>query len=177
MMLLWTIQHRAAYLQLLENGIMRADEHHLFCEDDFLHAYKWIAGQMSERIGQPPKDVYYPVWAWYQWEGIRKRPDMRSHRRWTKKGEPIVLLTIDVPDKDVLLSDFGMWHCVLSNVYLPLSEEDDVDHTEAEKVSSWNRIFQIDTQTHYWDTPKSTQATFWELRQEWVLKAERFISA
>ena len=27
----------------------------------------------------PPNDVIYPVWAWYQWEGVRKRPDMRTH--------------------------------------------------------------------------------------------------
>lgn len=177
-MLLWTIQHRAAYERLLKTGIMRADEHHLFCGDDFPHAYQWIADQMSKRIGQPPRDVHYPVWAWYQWEGIRKRPDMRSHRRYTPRGEPIVLLTIDVPDTEVMLSDFDMWHFVLSDDYLPLSEEDErLDFTQEEKLISWNHIFEIDTRTQYWDTPKSTQATFWELRQEWILKCEHFISS
>lgn len=177
-MLLWTIQHKAAYEHLLTNGALRADERHLFCEDDFRFAYQWISGQMLQRIGTPPDNVDYPVWAWYQWEGVRKRLDMRSHRKWTKKGAPIVLLTIDIPENLVLLSDFDMWHCVLNQSYLPLSEKDDSENpTTEEIVKSWDKIFLTEIQTSYWNTPKSTQATFWELRKEWVLKAEHFISS
>ena len=41
---------------------------------------------------------------------------MRAHgRNWGEKGTPIVLLTIDVPDNLVLLSDFDYWHCVLND--------------------------------------------------------------
>lgn len=177
-MLLWTIQHKNAYETLLETGTLRADEKYLFCEDDFLYAYQWISDQMKEHVGLPPVGIQYPVWAWYQWEGMRKRLDMRSHRKWTKKGTPIVLLTIDVPDDLVLLSDFDMWHFVLSNSYLPLSEDDEIENpTNDEKIESWNKIFQIDVQTDYWNTPNSTQATFWELKKEWVLKAEHFLSS
>lgn len=177
-MLLWTIQHKSAYEKLIETSTLQANEHNLFFEDDFLDAYRWLSEQMKQRIGNPPDSVQYPVWAWYQWEGVHKRLDMRSHRKWTEKGTPIVLLTIDVPDNLVLLSDFDMWHCVLNQSYLPLTEEDEIDNpTVSETVKSWNKIFQIDVQTEYWNTPKSTQATFWELRSEWVLKAEHFISS
>lgn len=177
-MLLWTIQNKIAYDHLLTNGVLRADEQHLFCEDNLLYAYQWISVQMLQRIGNPPVNVNYPVWAWYKWEGVRKRLDMRSHRCWTEKGIPIVLLTIDVPDNLVLLSDFNMWHHVLNDSYLPLSEEDEIENpTTTEKLESWNKIFQIDVQTAYWNTPKTTQATFWELQKEWVLKAEHFISS
>lgn len=177
-MILWTIQHKAAYDKMLFTGTLRADEDHLFCQDDLLFAYSWMTKQMQKRIGDPPEGVRFPVWAYYQWEGIRKRPDMRSHRRWGEKDQPIVLLTIDVPDNRVLLSDFDMWHSVLNNSYLPLSEADDIDNpTEADKMKSWERIFNIDSTTEYWDVPKSTQATFWELKREWVKKTEHFISA
>jgi len=177
-MLLWTIQHKIAYEILIQTGRLRADEKHLFCGNDFLHAYQWISEQMKEHIGLPPEEIHYPVWAWYQWESVRKRLDMRSHRRWTTKGTPIVLLTIDVPDNLVLLSDFDMWHCVLNTSYLPLSKEDEIENsTTAEKTESWKKIFQIDVQTDYWNTTKSTQATFWELKKEWVLKAEHFLSS
>lgn len=177
-MLLWTIQHQTAYEKMLETGKLQADDRYLFCKDDMLYAYQWIAKEMLERIGAPPPNVHYPIWAWYQWEGMRKRLDMRSHRNWTKKGTPIVLLTIDVPINFVLLSDFDMWHFVLNQSYLPLSKEEDIeDPTTTQILESWNKIFLTDIQTSYWDTPKSTQATFWELRSEWVLKAEHFISS
>lgn len=46
-----------------------------------------MANQMKMRIGNAPEGVTFPVWAWYQWEGKRKRPDMRIHgRSWSKKG-------------------------------------------------------------------------------------------
>lgn len=177
-MILWTIQHKNAYDKMLLTGSLRADEGHLFCQDDFPSAYDWMVEQMRRRIGEPPEGVHFPVWAWYQWEGMRRRPDMRSHRRWGKKGQPIVLLTIDVPNDMVLLSDFDMWHCVLNDSYLPLAESDDIDNpTEEVKRKSWERIFNVDIITAYWDFPKWTQATFWELKREWVKKAEYFVSA
>lgn len=176
-MILWTIQHKATYDAMLESGVLRANEEHLFCQDDFRFPYDWIAEQMRRRIGPAPAGVSYPVWAWYQWEGVRKRLDMRTHRRWTTKGTPIVLLTIDVPDALVLLSDFDTWHIILSDGYLPLWDSDDrEEYTEEEKIRSWENVFCWTEITDLWDAQKTTQATFWELKREWVIKAEHFIS-
>ena len=51
---------------------------------------------------------------------------MRSFgRRWAAKGTPITLITAEIPDHKVLLSDFDMWHIVLNNAYLALTEEED----------------------------------------------------
>ena len=36
-------------------------------------------------------------------------------RNWGEKGTPVVLLTIEIPDNLVLLSDFDYWHCVLND--------------------------------------------------------------
>ena len=65
-----------------------------------------LLNHMKKRIWIPPDNVKYPVLAWYQWEGVRKRLDMRTHRYSGEKGTPVVLLTIDVPDDMVLLSEF-----------------------------------------------------------------------
>ena len=177
-MLLWSIQHLGAYEELLKTGTLRANEEYMICPDVFLKPYEWIAAQMNKRIGPPPKGVRFPIWAFYQWEGQRKRLDMRTHRRWGKAGTPIVLLTIDVPDELVLLSNFDMWHCVLNQSLCPIAEEDDIEEPTQEEIeNSWNNIFSIDADAPYWDTPKTTQATFWELRREWVIKAEHFVSA
>ena len=103
---------------------------------------------------------------------------MRTHRYGGERGTPIVLLSIDVPDNRVLLSDFDMWHVILNDGYLPLYGKDDIeDPSEDEKLKSWENVFCVDIETDWWNAPKSTQATFWELKKEWVLKAEHFVLA
>ena len=177
-MLLWTIQHKAAYDILLKTDRLIADEKYLLFDGQFRSSYDWLVEQMKKRIGMPPDDVKYPVWAWYQWEGARKRLDMRTHRYGGEMGTPIVLLSIDVPDNMVLLSDFDMWHVILNDGYLPLYGKDDIeDPSEDEKLKSWENVFCVDIETDWWNAPKSTQATFWELKKEWVLKVEHFVLA
>lgn len=119
-MKLWTIQHKAAYEEMLRTGVLRANPKYILHEF-FRESYEWMAAQMKKRIGTPPEGVDLPVWAWYQWEGKRKRPDMRGHVRTSDKGVPIVLLSLDVPDEHVLLSDFD---CDRGDV-LGLSIKDD----------------------------------------------------
>lgn len=176
-MILWTIQHKNAYENMMKNGRSVADETSMYIPDIIGEAYIWMANKMKEFIGDPPESVRFPVWAWYQWEGLRKRPDMRSHRFYGEKGTPIVLLTVEVPDEKVVLSDFDMWHCILNDDYLPLTVSDDKDEfTNDEKIFSWNNVFKYDIETDLWNTPKSTQATMWEIKKEWVLKVEHFVS-
>lgn len=176
-MILWTIQHKSAYENMMETGRLIANESFMYIPDIIGNAYLWLANRMKEFIGDPPEGVRFPVWAWYQWEGLRKRPDMRSHRFYGEKRTPIVLLTVEVPDEKVVLSDFDMWHCILNDDYLPLTIAEDKDEfTNDEKILSWNNVFKYDIETDFWNTPKSTQATLWEIKKEWVLNAEHFVS-
>lgn len=177
-MILWTIQHKNVYEKMKERGFIRADERYLIFDGLFKKSYLWMAEQMRKRIGEAPEGVIFPIWAWYQWEGKRKRLDMRQHSwGWGKKGTPIVLLTIDVPEDCVLLSDFDYWHVVLSDgdIIFPYSETK--VYSQAEKQRSWENIFDIscsyDEEEH---ELLSTQATLWEIKQEWVVKAEEFQS-
>lgn len=176
-MILWTIQHLKAYEKMCITGTLRADNKSSSIDENFEKAYCWMAERMEEKIGPAPSGVKFPVWAWYQWEGKRKRPDMRSHGRWCEKGTPIVLLTIDVPNDHILLSDFDYWHCVLNDCELIIPYSDQVSYSEKEKRDSWENIFDI---TCSFDKEKheklSTQATLWEIKKEWVNKVEYFIS-
>ncbi|HPY83634.1 MAG TPA: DUF3841 domain-containing protein [Ruminococcus flavefaciens] len=201
-MVLWTIQTEEAYQQLIQTGRLYGDIQHI--DEDFIFAYDWLANEMIKRIGNPPTDVKYPVWAWYQCQGKRKKPDLR-HSGYSEKGTPLVLLTVDIDEKDVLLSDFDDWHCVLNYFYLALNEkEDDLFHSryaeEGYKITdlnnfaltspcleecrkqieqSWQLIFDLNRNEPDWDTPldkKSIQATFWELKKENVLKVQHFLA-
>jgi hypothetical protein len=176
-MVLWTIQHLKSYEKMRECGTLRADREHLLFDGAFIDAYRWMSEKMTEKIGAAPAGTEFPVWAWYQWEGKRKRPDMRSHGRWGEKGTSIVLLTIDAPEEAVLLSDFDYWHCVLNDGDLIFPYSDTASYSEQEKRESWDKIFDItcsfDGEEH---ATLSTQATLWEVKREWVKKAEHFIS-
>ncbi len=175
-MILWSVQHRAAYEELLKTGTLRANEDFIW-KDVFQKSYHWMCRQMKERIGESPKGVRYPVWAWYQYEGKRKRPSMRKLRkRYGNPGTPLVVLTIDVPDDNVLLSDFGYWHHVLNDVHMVFPFDVDVHYPQDVKEKSWENIFDITCSFDDGETTViSTQATMWEIKKEWVQKVKYFV--
>lgn len=140
-MILWTIQNAIVYEKMNQTGVLRADKEYIV-DDFFLDSYLWMSGQVKKRISNPPNGVTLPVWAWYQWEGKRKRPDMRVHgRNWGEKGAPIVLLTIDVPENQVLLSDFDSWHYVLNNLEIADPDDEEAESSKEKKQHSWEKIF------------------------------------
>ena len=182
---LWTIQHENAYREFEKTGVLRADEEHLFCEDDFRFAYDWLAQEMTIRVGPPPPNVRYPVWAWYQWEGKQKRRDLRCSG-YAFRGTPMVQIEFEADTKSFLLSDFDTWHIVLANQFVSNSEyEWDLFYKQTLKPhqediqSSWGRIFDLTRYTPGWDCKpdkKSIQATLWQVEMSQVRKVEHFIA-
>lgn len=145
---------------------------------------------MKERIGKPPEGVSYPVWAWYMWEGARKKPDLRRER-WGNgwKGDRFACMEIDVPDDRVVLSDFDVWSIILLHGLIADSEEE-VDRLDEEYDSlpqeekkkyrehNWKIAFDLTYVDNGWmHRGDSIQATFWELRKEDIRKVWFFTSA
>ena len=145
---------------------------------------------MIKRIGERPSGVEYSVWAWFQWTEKRKKPDLRNER-WGNgwKGERFVLMEIEIPDKDVLLSDFDAWSIILVTGLLSNTEEEDrlleskyssLSEIEQKKMKSqnWEGVFDISKVNNEWMRKgESIQATFWELRKEQVKKVKMFVAA
>ena len=180
---LWTLQHEEAYRKMLETGTLRADSEHLFCGEELRHAYDWMAAEMKNRIGKAPEGVNYPVWAWHQWEGKKKRMDLRK-AGYADRGTPMVQIEFEADADSVLLSDFDDWHHVLGHMYVADSEEE-LNHyyslSEAEKADllkeSWNKIFELNKHTPGWDSPpeqKSIQAVLWEITPSQIIMVEHF---
>lgn len=200
-MKLWTIQHEEAYHEFERTGVLRANNDYLFCEDDFRYAYDWIAQQMVEKVGAPPDaEIKYPIWAWYKWEGKRKRRDLRCSG-YGNRGTPMVQIEFEASDNTVLLSDFDDWHLVMAYHYIPDSEEDydrfykehepesrlpwgmGQDNTDpriqpmlADIRSSWWKVF--DLGYNGWCSSKPgreyIQATLWQITRDQVRKVEHF---
>lgn len=196
MVQLWTIQTEAAWQSLNHHG-------HLRCRDedadrDFLPAYLWMASQMNARIGTPPSGVSFPIWAWCQYDGERrKRPDLRSFGH-LPTGTCGYRVEFTLGDDAVLLSDFELWHYVLIYWYLPKSEKDaddferrqgtlrcSWDHPAKDPLidrqirKSWERIFHLDWSDEYVASvrsEKSIQATLWQLELSQVVSVDRFVA-
>ena len=188
-MILWTIQPVDVYELIQDTGVYRCD----FSKSgmsDWREKYDWLVREMKDRIGDPPDGVTYPVWAWYMWEGERKKPDLRR-ARWRNgwKGERFACMEIDIPEEDVLLSDFDSWGIILLHELLCDSEEEEIqlereynNLPEEERTSfrdkNWERAFELSYLDNDWiHRGDSIQATFWELRKDDIRKVRFFTSA
>lgn len=197
-MTLWTIQSIEAWQVLKASRILSCNNQ--LIEKEFFEAYVWMAQQMEKRIPFPRPGNALPLWAWYQWDGERrKRPDLRSSGH-LPRGERGVRIEFQIRDDWVLLSDFDLWHYVLNYWYLPQSLADEElfemklaehglsfydtkplpDPTFHDAIrQSWERIFDLECEVDDFVYPKekkSIQATFWELRLEDVRRVDKFIA-
>ena len=73
-MTLWTTQGIAIYHQLQKAGIAWCNKPIWGDERAFLIAYRWMAGQMRQRIDFPPvQGIVFPMWGWYQYISSKDR--------------------------------------------------------------------------------------------------------
>ena len=197
-MKLWTIQPVCWYNILFEKNVIAGDIRYI--EPDFIPAYNWLVQQMIERIGNKPDNVQYPIWAWYHYlNEKKKKPDLRNSH-FGQKGGKSVLIEIEKNEKDVLLSDFTLWHHPLGlPYYIGDTEEDTLDfeselenlgydtrlsETLPEKyqkkiIQSWEKIFDMNFDDPYFAnlfSEKSIQATFWQLNLSEVVSVRYFTS-
>ena len=187
-MLLWTMQPVEVYDALKKNGVYRCDitKSDYASYEQFTDAYDWMKEQLTDRCGNP-KHIKDMVWAWHTYDGKHKKPDLR-HTGFGKKGEKEVCLEIDIPDNEVLLSDFDEWHNVLNRWFCDNSQnEEEWEHIQEEldnlpgdvrdkKIrESWQRIFDIKQYKTDWrSNGYYVQAVFWELKLEQIKKVQYF---
>lgn len=194
MMRLWTIQGVEIYEQLQRDGGAYCTTPTWGDDDEFMRAYRWMAEQIRQRIGEPSiKDIKYPMWAWYQYNSAKSnKPPRSSHD--INEGLS-VYMEIEIPDNDVLLSDFVNWHNVLNQWPITnwkrIVKKTDLLEKEAGKslgfddypvdirkeiVKSWEAIFDLDRRDNEVGRKnkrnRSIQATFWMLKPENVLSVE-----
>lgn len=191
-MTIWTIQPAAVYEELKERRILHTDIsrsslYHMedvgVMDNPFQKGYGWLAKRMEEKIGKPEK-ASYPWWAWYKRHGKHKKPDLRE-AGYAEKGERCVCLELEIPDNEVVLSDFDLWWFCIFDRWFPGNVDDkelnereerfkclDKDEQERLKLESWETVF--DTEPDQYGRGSWVQATFWELRFSDVKKVVFF---
>ena len=181
-MILWTIQPLKVYNSIINGTIYKSDGRYI--NKNFKQPYSWMTEKMKEKIGKPPKGTRYPIWAWYKYDSKRKKPDLRNCG-FGKQGEKMVCIEIDIPDNEVLLSDFDAWHFVLNNCYYDFKCKNEEQFNETYKwieslpkeekqkeiEKSWDNIFNITEDNGEWSKNGHwVQATFWTLKRENIKK-------
>lgn len=194
-MKLWTIQTKEFYDVLQKNGVVYCDRESCFCKE-YREMYDWMANEMRKYIGNPSiPEVRYPIWAWYQYTSRKKPKPPVSPKMLASDQEEGVILEIEIPDDEVLLSDFGLWHVPLNGH--PISDdknlmyrfkaframqggscdfEDYPEELQHDIMLIWSAIFDLRTKLGKWIAKamwnRSIQACFWVLKLEQVIKVD-----
>lgn len=187
-MRVWTIQLEDVYDIVMKEGCYRCDGRYV--DKYFKPAYQWLTKEMRHRIKKPNFRITYPIWAWHIWNDKNKKPDLRSSS-FAKRGTKMVCLELEIPDNEILLSDFNAWHFVLNNWYYnPNCDCEEIWDKDDEYLStlspnqrqemitdSWQHIFSIQKKNSDWFGRELwVQGTFWEIKKEYIKKATFFIA-
>lgn len=183
-MIVWTMQPLAAIDQIRETGVFRCEPQrswNLTKADSLKDIYGWLTERMQQKIGHEPEGVVSPVWAWHTWNFERKSPDPES-AAFLRRDTPRVLMTLDIPEQSLVLTDFDAWQNVMMHMIVPnaVNEKEFQALTdrletltgaalEAEIRQSWENVFLIDrVDNEYLTRGRYIQATFWEIRADYI---------
>ena len=95
--------------------------------------------------GNGEKLPLFPFWGWYLIGGKNTPPDssyafdsgnQRSSLDWNQNSDKTMLVTLDIPEEYVLLSDINAWYCVLEG--RPCYEYED-EETEERLLADCNK--------------------------------------
>lgn len=109
-MILYTIQPEHIFLEFQQTGILKA-HNDIICHKSFENSYRWMENIMETKLGEKYR---HPVWAWYKYNG-KNNVDLRF-RAHLPKGEIGYKIEFEIPDNEVILSDFTSWHLVLMGI-------------------------------------------------------------
>lgn len=116
-----TFQTLAAYESLINNGYLIADEKYINVKK-YGAAYDWIVSKMHER--NIPETEKYPLWAWYKCGKFKCPTKNTMLGYFGAEQEVVVKIVFEKNDNEVLLTDYKLYHFLLTNAYLPSNLED-----------------------------------------------------
>jgi hypothetical protein len=205
-MRLYSIQPLAVYDLLCHEGQFHSrplaypNSNLSYYRDDFAFvlAYEWLMTKMTALgLPRPAPDVY-PIWAFFQWYGVaRPKPDLRccGLKDWGR-SERKVLLTLEIPANQVLLSDYYGWLNCINYGHAGTNRESQAffrrfdraggqrrwdqplaEPWHQELLTSWDRVLDLETSRRQAGIKKADhaiQATFWAVTAEQVKAAVAF---
>jgi len=198
-MLIWSWQGSECG-DVLESGkVWHCDAERASWGDFFDYCYDWMASEMVKRVGRPPTGVRWPIWGWARYEFVDGACPKDDDEMVDPSVEgDYVRLLLDVPDDLVLLSDEDAWGSILNGFpvappewslvtdegvlnklldeLIDMKKDFDAVAPPDEILRTWPRVFdtrKVESSIGNWHG-RYVQATFWEIRPEWVIRVQRF---
>ncbi|QWU14346.1 protein of unknown function [Paenibacillus sophorae] len=165
----WTLKTEEVWNEFKKLGYIEGSEEYALYPEE----YKWMMQQMALRL--PEYNGEYPVWLWL------KKPDMRSTSHF-ESGTKCVRLTVELDEKDVLISDFENWHMVLNDSFNADSEDEYEAFYRGElsitKEESWERIFDLNRNinSNWSGTGEWLQGVTGRITLDKINKVEHFVA-
>ena len=176
----WTKQHIRVWEQLQQEGIYHARRTGILHNEDtqlMIETYDWLAAHIPN-AAEKPSGAEYPIW-------------LAFSRAGTMLPTPnTVLLELEIDPAMITHINIHKWGTILNCCYIPADAQDARRHSQLLKDygisdakacmtpfypqikreirESWMRLFDDSIQL---DNPE-TYGTIWEVRKEWVRKAE-----
>jgi hypothetical protein len=161
--------------------------------------YNWIKRQVSARLAPAPSPKMYPIKVHIQLEG-KKSPDLRTIRHWPYSlNSRMTLVTITIPDEELLLADEKLWFYVVNHWYIPKNEKDANRHENAftpsclydrrrsrntrfqdEVTTSWERIFDLTIKGGFITSPRGKKSIIgwtWKISRSNIIRIRSFKGA
>jgi len=179
----WTRQDKRVLEVLKTEGTYRCksnyiDEKMENFSDYYKKLYQWYSHKAKEIVPKPDASIEYPVW-------VSIDEDLQLQHT-----EGTVILVMEVPAEQVLITDMEKWGYVVNFFYLPYDHEDADAHDKELKrfgigdeaslimgdkgnfypllkrkiEQSWNRLFEPYKISDY------RQGTLWEIKSEWIVE-------
>lgn len=149
----YTIQKRCTWNKWKKQGYLEAYDTNF--DDFFEPSYKWMMKQMEKRLPNYKGEI--PIWLWI------KKPSF--YKVWSRiPRKKFVLLTLELDEEEVLISNFDGWHVPLSGL---TSDED----------GPWERVFDLEwyRKNYYEEGYEETlQATTGRIAINRVIKVKFF---
>ena len=158
----------------------------------FKIAYDFMSSHLEKKFPKKninaPFELKYPRWAWHTINGNTDIKKMNKFHFINNAKETTYLVSINIPDEQVLLSDFELWHCCLNAFPIfDRKEDEEMEHfvyhilkTQYFKIikneddnivysflckkifQSWEKIFDLSFYDEYYVSKERTiQAVFW----------------
>lgn len=190
-MILWTIQPIDVWEEMNRLGYYVCNPKKAMYISDkevsFKESYDWLVSEMEKRIGKRPAGVSYPIWAWHTRDWKYKKPDLRQ-AGYDTPGTKCVCIEFEIPDNQVVLSDYDTWHFILNDWYFDNSKNEEEWESKhkyydslcpekklEKKLKSWQNVFNISPYSSDWFCRgRYIQATFWILKLSQVRKVQFF---
>ena len=116
-MILWTIQPKSTLDIIKEKGVFTCDTNKsewYNSSNEFHRAYDWLVKEMDNKGIYHPKGLQLPLWAWHTIEYKHQKPDYYE-MGFGEEGDELVCIEFEIPDNEVLLSDFDNWSLMVNN--------------------------------------------------------------